>query len=97
VPRGRDGDAFRAKCAAERLLVVHDEAEVPVPVRLLPSPLGEGDELVAQVDERHTWDSSAQPKLEKRAVERQRLVDRAYLERDVVDADEPRHWNLSAH
>jgi len=54
VPRGRDGDAFRAKCAAERLLVVHDEAEVPVPVRLLPSPLGEGDELVAQVDERHT-------------------------------------------
>ena len=64
----------------------------------------ERDELVAQVDERHpVADPPAQLELEEAAVPGDRLVEVAHLERDVVDADEPRHhgnrsrgWNSCA-
>ena len=46
-------------------------------------------ELVADVDERLVRTAAAQLELEEAAVELERLVDVADLERDVVDPDEP--------
>jgi hypothetical protein len=59
-----------------------------VVVRRLPAALGERDELVAQVDERHPPGSSAQLEVEEAAVERKRLLDVAHLESDVVHAQQ---------
>ncbi len=73
-------------------LVVDDEAEVPLAVDVRVRVAGERDELVAHVDERHLRaDATAQLELEEAAVPRERLVDVADLERDVVDPDEARH------
>ena len=41
------------------LLVVHDEPEVAVRVRLLATPLRQGDELISHVDEGHSPGSTA--------------------------------------
>ncbi len=47
------------------------------------------DELVAHVDERHRGGAAPQRERPEQALpERERLVDRADLERDVVDPDE---------
>jgi hypothetical protein len=73
------------------LPVVDHEPDMPSGVRGLRPSLGERDELVAHVDERHPADSAAQLNLEQPAVEGQRLVDRPDLERDVVHADRARH------
>jgi hypothetical protein len=51
--------------------------------------LGEGEELVAHLDERHPRLALHRAELEDPRVERERLVEVADLERDVVDADEP--------
>ena len=64
---------------------------MPVPVGRLRPPLGERDELVAQLDERHPADAAAQLDLEQAAVELERLVDRVDLERDVIDPDGAGH------
>jgi hypothetical protein len=72
-------------------LVVDDEAEVPRTVRGLGSSRRKRDELVSHVDERHGGDTSAQFEVEETAVPGKRLVYVANLERNVVDADEPRH------
>ena len=61
-----------------------------VGVGLLAAALGQGDELVARVDEGHAGDAAAQAQLEDLAVEGQRLVEVADLEGDVVDADQSR-------
>ena len=71
--------------------VVDDEAEVARRVRPLRAALREREELVAHVDERHPRDPSAQLQLEQAPVEVERLVDRADLERDVVDPDGASH------
>ena len=60
-------------------------------VDTLRTPLGERDELVAHVDERHPAAAPPQLEVEQAAVELERLVDRAHLERDVVDADRAGH------
>src|SRR4029450_183977 len=85
---------FGAGCLerlARRLLVVDDEPEVPVRVRRLRSSLREGDELIADVDERHPSEVAPELELEDPAVPLERLVDVADFQRDVVDANEPRH------
>jgi hypothetical protein len=55
----------------------------------LGAALGEREELVAQVDEGHPRHPSAQLDLEDAAIERERLVEVAHVECDVVDADRP--------
>src|SRR5205085_8621965 len=86
--------AGRLERAPGRLLVVDDEAEVAGLVGRPRAPPDEGDELVADVDERHAARAAAQPQVEEAAVELERAVDVVHLERDVVDPDEP--W-LRAH
>ena len=57
--------------------------------RLL-APLLESNELVAEIDEGHGVALAAQLEREEPAVERQRLIDVADLDRNVIDADKPR-------
>jgi hypothetical protein len=57
-------------------------------VRFLPAALGERDELVGDVDEGHPARPAAEFQFEDAAVEVQRLLDIADLERDVVDPNE---------
>ena len=59
-----------------------------VVVRRLAPALGERDELVAQVDERHTPRSSAQLEVEEATVERECLLEVSHLESDVVHAQQ---------
>ena len=82
--------AGRLERRADGVLVVDHEPEVAVAVGRLAAALGEGDELVARVDEGHPGRAAAQAQLEDLAVEGERLVEVADLEGDVVDADEPR-------
>ena len=63
---------------------------MPVLVLRLRPAFGQGDELIAHVDERHAGAAPAQRELEQPPVERERLVDVADLERDVVDPDQTR-------
>ena len=77
-----------------RVAVVDDEPEVACGVRALRPALGEGDELVAHVDERHPGAAAAQLEVEEATVERERLVDRGDLECDVVDPDGPGHHQI---
>ena len=56
----------------------------------LLAALHQRDELVAHVDERRAGHAAAQLELEEAAVERQRGVEIADLERHVVHADQPR-------
>jgi RNA polymerase sigma factor (sigma-70 family) len=77
-----------------RLAVVDDEPDVARPVGGLRPARGERDELVAQVDERHRATvAAAEREFEDPAVERERLVQVADLDRDVVDADCAGHRN----
>src|SRR5262249_10442420 len=88
--------ACLARTLAHRFLVVDDETEVPVVVRPLPAALRERDELVAEIDERHAAHPTAQLHVAEESLpERERLVEVAALERDVVDADRMSHRNLS--
>ena len=61
-----------------------------VVVGCLLAALGEREELVAHVDERHPGHDAAQVELEEPAVEGQRLLDVSDLEGHVVDPDEAR-------
>ena len=87
---GQDPGARSLQRHPRRLLVVDDEAEVPGIVRRLRAPLRERQELVAHVEERHPGDPPAELELEDRAVEAQRLVEVADLERHVVDPEQSR-------
>ena len=71
--------------------VVDDEPEVALAVGLPHGALGEREELVAQVDERHSAHPAAELQLEEAPVERQRLVERADLDGDVIDPDRASH------
>ena len=95
-PAGLDLHVVRGfERGAHRLLVVDDEPEVAPVVRALLAPLGQREELVAQVDEGHAGRDAPQVQLEEPAVELQRLVDAVDLERYVVDSDEL--WKASRH
>ena len=72
--------------------VVDDEADVPRAVRPLLASYRERNELVAQIDERHRAAvAPTQGEVEDPSVEGERLLQVAYLQRDVVDPDCPRH------
>jgi hypothetical protein len=86
---GKDLDARRVEGGANDLSIVDDQPEVAVPVRRLGAALGQGDELVPDVDEGHSRHMSAQLALEDPPVERERLLEVADLQGDVVEADEP--------
>src|SRR5262249_53712412 len=73
--------------AAHRLLVVDHESEMTAAVGRLGAALLQREELVAQIDERRGLALSAQLELEQTAVEGQRLLDVADLERDMVETD----------
>ena len=64
---------------------------MPVTVGRVCPAGSESDELVAQVDERHTGASPAEGHREDPAEKRKRLVDVVDLDRHVVDPDHPRH------
>src|SRR5262249_6333866 len=76
-----DLDAGLLERAAGRLLVVDDEAEMPMSVGRLRPAFGERDELVADVDEGHASAASSELEVEDPSVELERLVDAADLER----------------
>ena len=68
-----------------RLLVVDDEADVAPAVGRLRPPCLEGDELVAEIDERHVPASATELQLAEDPLEElECLVDRADLDGDVV-------------
>ena len=79
-----------SRARADRVAVVDHEPEVAVVVRALAAALGEREELVARVQERHPAHAPAQLEVQPAPVELQRRVEVAHLERDVVDADQPR-------
>jgi hypothetical protein len=86
APPREDLGAGLLEQAADLVAVVHDQAEVAALVGRLAPSLLEGDELVAHVHERHPRRPPAQGQVEDPAVEGERLVDVADLERHVVDA-----------
>src|SRR5581483_2397849 len=66
-------------------LVIDDQTEVAAVVGWLPAAFLQGNELVAQVDEGHRVALAAQFELEEAAIERQRLIDVAHLQRNVIE------------
>ena len=88
---GLELDAGVYECLAGRLLVIDDEAEVPRLIGRLGSSGRQRDELVADVDEGHAPCAAAKLEVKDPAVELEGVLDALDLERDVVDADEPRH------
>jgi len=77
-----------------RLTLVHHEPDVAVLVGRLRAAAGNGEELIAHVDERdRVAVASPQREVEDPAVEVEGLVDVADLDRHVIDSDESRHGN----
>jgi hypothetical protein len=77
-------DARFRQRAADGVLVVDDEPEMATVVRRLFASFLKGKELVAQVDERHIL-LPAKLELEYPPVERERFLDIAHLERNVIE------------
>ena len=92
-----DLDAGLTGRGEHRLAVVDDEAEMPLAIGLALRALGEREELVAHVDEGHPGDAAPQLELEQPAVEGERLVDRADLEREMIDPDRTSHGTDITH
>src|SRR5262249_39570449 len=92
-PARQDGRAGRLERLARRLLVVHDEAEVPLGVGRLRAPFRERDELGPHLQEGHVRERGLpyDLELEDPAVPLDRLLEAPDLERDVVDPDQPGH------
>ena len=82
--------ARRRQRLAGDLQVVDDEAEVAGFVGRLRATLGDREELVAHVEEGHPRDAAAELELKRPPVELERRVEVVDLDRDVVDADQPR-------
>src|SRR5712692_1974632 len=80
-------DARPRQRAADGVLVVDHQAEMTAVVGGLAAALLQREELIAQVDEGRAFALAAKLELEQAAVERQRLIDVADLERDMVEAD----------
>ena len=83
---GEGGDARVGKRLPDRILVIHDEAEMTAVVRWLLATLLQRDELVAEIDERIRIAPAPELEFEKPAVERECLVDVADFERDVIES-----------
>src|SRR5262249_11179509 len=84
------GDASRFERFAGSLLVLDNEAEMASVVGGLLAALLQRDELVAQIDKRHGVALAAQLKAKEAAVECQRLLDVADLERNVIEPHDAR-------
>src|SRR6516225_1988648 len=69
--------------------VVDDEPEMAAPVLVRFADLHHVDELVAELDKGVARPFCPELEVEDLAVEIERLIDVADLDRDVVDADEP--------
>src|SRR6266540_1135598 len=82
---GQRLDARGRERAAHGVFVVDHEAEMTAVVGRLGAALLQRKELVAQIDERRGLALAAQLELEQAAVEGQRLLDIADLERDMVE------------
>src|SRR5262249_12927832 len=80
-------DARSRERAAHRLLVVDHEAEMAAVVGRLLAALLQRDELIAQIDEGRGLALAAQLELEQPAIEGQRLLDIAHLERNMIEPD----------
>src|SRR5215471_259259 len=91
----KQGNTSCLQCLAGSLLVVHDEAEVTTIVCGLPATFLQGNKLIAKVDEGHGLSLATQLESEESAVERQRLVDVADLQRNMVEANDARFRGLS--
>ena len=65
-----------ATAAAQASSIVDDEPEVALFVDAAAAALGEGEELIAEVDEGHPGDAAAELDREDRAVEGERLLER---------------------
>src|SRR6478672_3626658 len=79
--------------AADCVLVVDHETKMTAVVGALGAALLQREELIAQIDERRGLALAAQFELEQAAIERQRLLDIADLESDVVETDGARfNW-----
>ena len=89
-------DAGLGQRGAHGLAVIDHEAEVAALIGTLEAPFGDSQELVAEIQERHPWHASAELEGEQPAVEVERGVEVADLERDVVDADEAGGGHISA-
>src|SRR5262249_50599588 len=80
-------DARRRQRAAHRVLVVDHETEMAAVVGALDAALLQREKLIAQIDERRGLALAAQFELEQASVERQRLLDIADLDSDMVETD----------
>ncbi len=90
--RPDDLDPRRTQAPHGLVDIVDDESDVALLVGDMRHALRERDELVPHVDERHGRTASAQlHAVEDPPEERQRLVEVAYLDGDVVDPDQPGH------
>ena len=89
LPLPEELDARLARRGQRGLPVVDDEAEMPVVVPLLRTPLCQREELVAHADEGHAGDARLHLDVEDAPVELERLVEVADLESDVIDPDQP--------
>ena len=79
-------DTSRFQRVAGCLLVIDNQAEMSTIVHGLLTALLKGYELVTQIDNGHRTPLPAQFEREEAAIERQRLLDVSYFERDVVNA-----------
>ena len=89
-------DPRRGEGGADGVAVVDDEAEVAALVGSLAAALGDGEELVAEVEEGHSAHATAQFEREQPPVELKCGVEVADLEGDVVDPDEPSRGHIGS-
>src|SRR5262245_28370609 len=80
-------DSCLEKRLAHRFLVVDHQTEMTAVIGRLPTALLKRQELISEIDESGIAVLAAQGEVEEAAVKRERLVDVADFERDVVDAD----------
>lgn len=91
-PARLNGDAVFSQTFADALLVVDHQAEMPRSVRGLSTTRGQGDELIADVNERHPVAvTAAQLKLKHAFIPSKGLIDVTDLKGDVVDSDQASH------
>src|SRR5262249_339417 len=91
----KQGNTSCLQRLAASLRVIPDETEVATIVCGLSATFLQGNKLIAKVDEGHGLSLATQLESEESAVERQRLVDVADLQRNMVEANDARFRGLS--